>query len=584
MFPTQTKVNRKASSRFWLVPVVALALLLLAYAGFAFSTAEAQTPAGDYCIEGIVIDWEEKPLAGWGITLTNDVVLTTISAEEPDDDDDDPDFQKGEFQFKEADGLPQNPDVYTVTIESRAGWEGVTPTTITFPIDAGNDDCVKIRFKMRPIYPVTVVKIDADHRPLEDWMIKAAPGGGNLFAEPDEEETDATGRAFFTLTPGAWIFMEMPPKPDKSEPAESFMPVVPPNGRQELNIDKDDIAPGTALTVVFKNELVVGCVAAIKRSVQDPNIPAPQPPTTSTAALTDTVPSPDDPFNAQFGVPGWMFTLERKDGTIARQGVTDATGRVEFDNLPLGPYVLVEENRAGWNQLTAGPEDVQSRKLEVNVTGNHCDDLIDGQPVEPGITEAVVFENYQDDSGYCVEGYKVDANGGYGLPGWKIKIKPLAEGGYDPADQTTDGLGYYKFEFPRNDYRVPGAKYEICEEEKDGWLPHTDTCQTVVLPEWPMGECIQLKDFVNQQVGHSESEKMWGDMSMGGPQMGGPQMGGGMDMGGQCSSYHVVKAGEGLYDIGRMYHKTPAQMLAANPDVMNNKNQWVYVGQKICIP
>jgi LysM repeat protein len=61
-------------------------------------------------------------------------------------------------------------------------------------------------------------------------------------------------------------------------------------------------------------------------------------------------------------------------------------------------------------------------------------------------------------------------------------------------------------------------------------------------------------------------------------------MGGGMDMGGQCSSYHVVKAGEGLFDIGRMYHKTPAQMLAANPDVMNNKNQWVYVGQKICIP
>src|SRR5690606_1105488 len=83
------------------------------------------------------------------------------------------------------------PGIFTATIESRVGWEGVTPTTITFPIDSDQDDCVKIRFKMRRIVPVTVFKIDANHQPLADWRIKAVPGPGNLFASPQEEETSA---------------------------------------------------------------------------------------------------------------------------------------------------------------------------------------------------------------------------------------------------------------------------------------------------------------------------------------------------------------------------------------------------------
>ena len=57
MFPTQSKVYRTGG--LWLLPVVALALLLVGYAVFAASTAQAQTPAGDVCVEGLVIDWEE---------------------------------------------------------------------------------------------------------------------------------------------------------------------------------------------------------------------------------------------------------------------------------------------------------------------------------------------------------------------------------------------------------------------------------------------------------------------------------------------------------------------------------------------
>jgi hypothetical protein len=46
----------------------------------------------------------------------------------------------------------------------------------------------------------------------------------------------------------------------------------------------------------------------------------------------------------------------------------------------------------------------------------------------------------------------------------------------------------------------------------------------------------------------------------------------------------VVKPGEGLFDIGRMYNKTPQQMYDANPDIKNSQHQWVIIGQKVCIP
>ena len=46
-----------------------------------------------------------------------------------------------------------------------------------------------------------------------------------------------------------------------------------------------------------------------------------------------------DPTNGVFNVAGWGIKLLRKDGTVARQGVTDAKGQIRFDGLPLGPYI-----------------------------------------------------------------------------------------------------------------------------------------------------------------------------------------------------------------------------------------------------
>ena len=653
MFPTQSKVNR--SSSLWLLPIVALVMLLVAYAIFAASKVQAQTPAGDFCIEGIVIDWEENPLSGWAITLTSDITIpggitmsggvtsatgvsTTISAFDPDDDDDEhwgpdngydkkggpdskheggPDYnnqngpshddrngpsyndskggpkdghkdehgpefsrngreeedddelQAGEFEFQNLLGTA---GVYTATIESRPGWEGVTPTTITFPIEVGQDGCVQIRFKMRRIVMVTVYKIDADHTPLGDWKIKAVPGPGNLFASPQTETTAATGTvtttvgvsptitgtAVFSLTPGLWIFTEMPPKQEKGEPREGYVPIVPPTGRQELLIEEDD----GPLTLVFKNDLVTGCFIVRKLGSVGDDTSAP-------AALLPA-----------YNVAGWGFKLLRADGTVARQGVTDANGEIRFDNLPLGPYTIVEEDRPGWAELSAIEQ-------EYLVTGNNCDP---GDPV-------VEFTNEQDDSGFCIEGRKIDANGGYGLAGWEITIEPLDEGGIELDSVVTDGLGNFAFDFPRDDYRVPGGLFEVCEEDQDGWVSVTGTCQTVRLPEWPSA-CVELKDFVNQQVGHGEDKKHDGkggepgygnEPGKGGygnePDNGNHGNNGGYGHdGGQCSTYHVVKAGEGLYDIGREHNKTPQQMLDANPSIRDSEHQWVIEGQRVCIP
>jgi hypothetical protein len=280
--------------------------------------------------------------------------------------------------------------------------------------------------------------------------------------------------------------------------------------------------------------------------------------------------------------------------------VTDGNGQIRFDNLPLGPYTLVEEDRPGWEEITA-------QEMDINVVGNMCED--DDEVI-------VEFINEQDESGFCIEGRKVDANGGYGIMNWEISIEALDEGGAlpvedlddpnaDEIDSTlTNGIGEFRFDFLRNDYRVPGARYEICEEGQFGWQPHTQTCQTVRLPEWP-GACVELEDFVNQQVGHSEKEDhdkkghdgkdghddkggydgpngdYNGDRNGGydGPN-GGPQYG---NDNAQCSTYHVVKAGEGLYDIGSQYKKSPQEMLDANRDAVGDE-LWVYEGQRICIP
>jgi len=571
-------------------------MLLVVTALFGFSsvvnaqTWPAQDAAGEYCIEGIVIDWEEQPMAGIDVQLIppSGPWLTDTT----DDGDD-----EGEFKFESSTDIPLPVDKFapvpgTYTVEAMLpddpstpypDWENVTQNPISFNLDADLDDCVQIRFKLRQVVPVTVYKIDSDHNPLPNWTIDAVPGGGNLFAEPQSEDTDVNGAAMFTLTPGVWIFMERQPDSDEEgiQP-DPFQPVVPRTGRMEIDVQPTDV--NNPYILVFKNEFKDnGCISVRKygfcEEVRDEqgNIVE--------GAACEGVSDPNHP-DWGYGVAGWEFTLKRSDGTIARVGTTDAEGIVNFTGLPFGPYTIVEEDRAGW-------DDVSLNAVKVTVDSNAC--------------LQVPFQNEQADTGFCIEGYKYDANlhegNRYGIPNWKIETDPVDDGGYEPDDVYTDGLGKYRIDFPANDYRIPGSEFEVCEDEDemDGWLPRTPTCQIVKMPVKP-GACVQALDFINEQVGHSQNEKIQakqdameehmkdsaGDMhepmDKGMPKdMDGGAMWGDGSSGMYCADYVVVQPGDGLFDIGYDNGKTPQQMVDANPDV-KAPNYVLYVGQKVCIP
>lgn len=623
MFSNQFKVSRKAPGRIYVLPAIAMALLLVVTAVFLFSSAKAQTPAGDFCVEGIVIDWEEEPMGG--ITVTLETALGATIAKQTKTNEDD----EGEFKFDPFDSNPNGwaavPGYYTATVTLPGPyWKGVSPETaynpptpenpqLVFRLESGMDDCAQIRFKLAEIVEVYAWKMDSNHVPLPGWTIDATPGPGNIFAEPQDQNTtldttlSQTGTvkpAVFELTPGNWIFSERQPEPegDHVRP-DPFAPIVPIGGKQMLDVQPINYEVDPPYIIVFKNEFHNnGCVIARKYGMLEEAAPPEIDPVEANQLLDygadaqvpmTTIPglfdSQGDPAGAGvYGAGGWGFALLAMDGTVVRKGVTDAEGIITFEGLPYGPYTIKEEDRPGWDEWTP-------RYVDVNLIDGTC--------------QVVEFYNMQDDSGFCIEGYKLDANGGYGLAGWFIDVDPLDAGGFDPADPAergdfyaddpyfneskekfvTDGVGMYKIGFPDNDYRIPGSRYEICEDDSvDGWLPHTPTCQVVELPKWP-GACVQAKDFVNQQVGHAEKAKY--EEMQDNPQtmdrvapMGPTGPGGPGEKGVYCKNSHTVQAGEGLFTIAADYNVSPQAMVDANPEVRDSPNWWVYEGQNLCIP
>jgi hypothetical protein len=575
-----------------LVAIIALTLAFLiptTATTFAANGANgAPIPSGTVCVEGLVIDWKEEPLeSGWIIEARpigpNGVIRGEPVIAFPSEDDD----EKGQFKYADGDlvvdtgkyphwyfeikydGTSLDPLVDGNYDGLVGDWEGVTPTAMSVYFDSDQQDCVRIRFKLREIVSVGVLKIDAEHNPLADWTIVATPAKGNYFAQEQEEVTvsgEYTGTAVFYLTPGQWIFTEKAPEDHEG----GFRPVIPQTGRQELEVksaqDRADdpttetpIRPGVFFyngedvdyVIRFKNDTeLAGCIEVSKSDVVEE-------------------------ATGSYPLAGWEISVLRADHSEAAYGYTDATGYIKFANLPFGPYTVMEETRSGWSPVTPDAFDVHL------------------SPDDDGCVQ-VFFENVQSDPVFVIEGYKLDANEHYGLPGWEISASPLSKNGYEPLNVLTDGTGYYRFELPADDYRVSGAKYEVCEDDEvDGWLPHTPTCYTVMLPKHP--GTVKVADFVNQQVGHSESQKpsgswsggMWPSMggnmgpSMGGSMMGG-NMGGGMEM--KCSKVHKVEKGEGLYEIGAMYMKPAGAMLAANPWVTDRPHNYLYPNDKVCIP
>ena len=506
-------------------------------------------PRDRFCVEGSVINHEEEPLTdGWNIVarpLGPDGVPNPDSSILQVSDED------GEFTFDDL-----GPGTWEFLIELKDGWEGVTPESFTVTLEYGEKECIEVRFKLRRVIEVVVQKVDDLYVPLEGWTIRAEPGEDNHFAIAHEEKTNSNGVATFYLTPGNWVFSEKAPEDTH------YYPIIPDSGVSYLEVE-----PPGPYYLTFKNRIKFkGCIEVVKYDRPPNGRPIP--------------------------IPGWEIKVKRMDWSVADEGYTDAQGIIEFEDLPLGPYVVVEEERPGW-------EPISPMKVEVQLTDNRC--------------VRVVFENRQVPPSFCIEGYKIDTNDEVGIPGWKITAEPLDKGGYKPdipdepengktADTTdpavtednggnhenkdepkndnpwavyTDGEGLYRFDFPYNDYRIPGSRYKVCEEQRDGWLPHTATCYTVILPQYP-GECVDVPDFENQQVGHGEDDNGYhnGDGK-------GNHEGEGY---GYCREHHSVKRGESLYGIGSRYGVSPSAMVKANPWVRERVHYYLYVGDNVCIP
>jgi len=543
---------------------------------------------GVFCVKGSVIDHDEMGLKDFEVTANGP------AGEHFSDLSD----SNGYFDFL---NLSQGQWTFAITLKD--AYTMVVPyvQSLTVTMDYGKTDCTKIRFKIAQKVPVIVTKIDENHNLLDDWLITAAPGKNNWFAYPSTEKTGdtdskkqfATGTAVFNLTTGDWIFSEAPPAQTKDVPDPiHFRPIVPNTGTQGLKVVCTLDGTGNACVPVevrFKNLIKNACIDAFKfdRFVSTGEVP-----------ITTTT-----------GLANWKITVKRIDNTVVASGLTDATGRVRFINLLPGKYKVVEEVQPGW---VVDPIDPAYQTVYIVDVSNGSDNCSEVQ-----------FQNIQQNQ-FCIEGIKFDSFGGVGLPGWQVSATPLKKGGFpavgvDPTFRTaspvnsdfadlgiydgkivtqTNDLGKFKFVFPENDYRIPGAGYKICEQTQDGWLAHNPLCETVYLPKRP-GACAVAKSFENQQVGHwdtviaGKNAPSPNSMLPGTPGIVNAGQGGyGHDGGGWghgssgagCSTTYSVQAGDSLYGIGAMYGVSAHAMLAANPWVYGRPNYYVFTGDTVCIP
>ena len=261
-------------------------------------------PAGTkFNVSGYKINASDNTgIEGWNITLKNNSLETSMLT-----------AANGYYNFT---GLSSG--TYTVTEETRSGWKNVTPASRK--IEFIYDDLQNINFTNQPIIPtynVSGYKINAsDNRGLSNWNITIKNDTMQI-----SKFTNSNGfYNFNNLVNGTYtVFEEI--KPEWRNLTQSS---------QEITIQGQDI-PG----VNFTNQPIIHTYNVSGYKVND---------------------------NDGTGIPDWNITI-RNSTNAEKSTLTDINGAYNFTNLTNGTYVVTEENRPGWTNVT-------SLSLQVIVSGN----------------------------------------------------------------------------------------------------------------------------------------------------------------------------------------------------------------------
>ena len=255
---------------------------------------------------------------------------------------------------------------------------------------------------------------------------------------------------------------------------------------------------------------------------------------------------------------GWRITVARADKTMPPIiKLTDGSGVATFANLRPGVYTVTEQVQAGWESMAEDPDE------PVTVIQRDCE------------STDVVFKNREIPGDLTIYGYKLFRAWewpyrGYpavGLSSWTITATLI---GTDiNITTTTNALGKYEFSYKAlkaAEMAFPGATIEVCEAERDNWIPVTPACVRVKFPyPVPPGYKGARVDFTNVQdpplsksVTSTNAVVVQTD----------------------CSASHVVQRGETLARIAATYGTSATTIARANG--IANANV-IRTGQVLCI-
>lgn len=241
---------------------------------------------------GIVVKKEDrwgKPLAGWLMTISRrDGTYPNQSAYTALD---------GNAYF---DNLPLGEWIVSETVQD--WWQPVGDLTRLVNLDTPGA-YKQVTFVNEPLGCVDGYKINHLDQGLSGWQINAV---NNTTGETFTTVTGLDGYfQFKKLTLGTWTISEVL--------QDGWTPVTLP----EFTVDVDQ--QGVCKHVRFKNRTDYACVDVWKKDSYD-----------------------------GAGLPNWVINLQPAFGGEVKQGVTDGTGWVRFNQLSPGTYIVSEVLQTGW--------------------------------------------------------------------------------------------------------------------------------------------------------------------------------------------------------------------------------------------